>query len=290
MFRKTIGGQMSFASDTTLQLWLRADNVELTDGKVSRWYDLSPNQYEIVQTDTAAMPAVAENALNGHPSVAFNGTSTFLTGGDILDLGTDSWTWFVVGQYNNGNAQANYTPIFLAKYDRNIDWGAKPMWRLGRETGILFWKSGQTYIELSSNHTDNGFSIFGYELFDRNSSSNSLYKNNLLIGKNVYNGVFGNIDNNIPFKIGGDVYISTAVPSKNWLNGQIAEIIAFKTIDTDMRNKVYNYLAEKYFPEFTEPIVSLGLDIRVPYGFADTAITTAYRPDFTSYLWSTGAL
>ncbi|HOD89431.1 MAG TPA: PKD domain-containing protein, partial [Bacteroidales bacterium] len=35
------------------------------------------------------------------------------------------------------------------------------------------------------------------------------------------------------------------------------------------------------------PPLSLGYDIRVPYGFCDTAIS-AYKPWFTSYLWSTG--
>ena len=76
-----------------LQLWLRADSVELTDGKVSRWFDQSPNQYEIHQTDDAARPTVTENALNGQPTLAFNGTTSYLIGGDILDLGTDSWMW-----------------------------------------------------------------------------------------------------------------------------------------------------------------------------------------------------
>ncbi|MBO7433678.1 MAG: hypothetical protein J6U13_08020, partial [Salinivirgaceae bacterium] len=78
-----------------LQLWLRADSVELTDGKVSQWYDLSPNQYEIVQTNAAAMPAAAENALNGQPVMNFR-LQDFLYGGDVLDLGTDSWSFFVV--------------------------------------------------------------------------------------------------------------------------------------------------------------------------------------------------
>ncbi|MBO7570833.1 MAG: PKD domain-containing protein, partial [Bacteroidales bacterium] len=68
-----------------------------------------------------------------------------------------------------------------------------------------------------------------------------------------------------------------------FFNGEIAEIIAFDTIDNDMRNIVHDYLLSKYLVS-----ISLGLDIHVPYGFCDTAITTAYNPDFTSYLWSTG--
>ncbi|MBR3798110.1 MAG: PKD domain-containing protein, partial [Bacteroidales bacterium] len=70
--------------------------------------------------------------------------------------------------------------------------------------------------------------------------------------------------------------------------GEIAEIIAFNTVDDNFRYSVQTYIAEKYFPDFLEPSVSLGLDIHVPYGFCDTAITTAYNPDFISYQWSTG--
>ena len=288
LFRRTIGGQMNLVSDTTLQLWLRADSVELTDGKVSRWYDLSPNQYEIVQADAAAMPIVTESALNGHPTLKFNGSSTFLTGGDILDLGTDSWTWFIVGQYNNGNQTGVNSPIFVGKYDRYISWASQPLWTLGKEIWEVFWKGGQQkVINFSSNVTSNTFTIFDYEILERTNNVNSIYRNNSVCATNIFEGDFGNYDNNLSFKIGQSV-VSTSASNGNFLNGQIAEIIAFNTIDADLRSKVYNYLAEKYFPEFTEPIVSLGLDIQVPYSYADTAITTAYKPDFVKYQWSTG--
>jgi hypothetical protein len=80
-----------------LQLWLRADSVELTDGKVSRWYDLSPNNYEIVQTDENARPTINNSALNNNSALQFNGTSTYLNAGNILNMGTNGWTWIIVG-------------------------------------------------------------------------------------------------------------------------------------------------------------------------------------------------
>ena len=276
-----------------LQLWLRADSVELTDGKVSRWFDQSPNQYEIVQTDNAAKPTVAENALNGQPVLFFNGSSTFLSGGDILDLDTNKWTWFIVGQYNNPDNQLNNSPMFVSKYDRNINWGA-PMYLFGQYVLLQYWQNGNgsgqqvtPFIQSISSNTE--FQIFSYELRDNvdGYAHDRAYLNSLLVGDIQSQPIKYAFNSNCPFKI-GHIYITVTNPKGTFLNGHIAEIIAFNTIDTDLQNKVYNYLEERYFPEFTESVVNLDLDIRVPYGFADTALTTAYRPDFTSYLWSTG--
>ena len=284
MFRKAVGCSADFAANTSLQLWLRADSVELIDGRVSHWYDLSPNKYEMVQTIPAARPTVSNNTLNGHPVLSFNGSSTYLTGGDILDLGTDGWTWFVVGQYNNGNLTGVNSPIFLGKYDRFIGWASQPLWTLGKEIWAIFWQNGeQVQINFSSNTTTSNFSIFSYEIFERTNSSNSIIINDSLCASNSYSGNFGDYSNSLSFKIGQSV-ISSSAPKGNYLDGQIAEIIAFNSIDSILRNKVYSYLYNKY----VHTPVNLGLDIRIPYGFTDTAIATAYRPDFTSYLWSTG--
>jgi PKD repeat protein len=69
-----------------------------------------------------------------------------------------------------------------------------------------------------------------------------------------------------------------------FLNGAIAEIIFYDTILNDsLRNLIEIYLRNKYAPP-----VNLGYDIRVPYGFCDTAITTAYKPWYVAYQWSTG--
>ena len=288
MFRKVAGVYSDFSIDTSLQLWLRADSVEMDEnGRVSQWYDLSPNQYEIVQTDASARPIVSDNALNKQPALIFNGTSTFLTGGDILDLGTNGWTWFVVGKYNNGGQTGVNSPIFLGKYDRYIEWASQPLWTLGKEIWEVFWNDGQQkVINFSSNVTSNLFSIFSYEILDRENSTNTIFKNNFLSASNSYGGDFGTYDNNLSFKIGQSV-VSTSAPNGNFLNGQITEIIAFNTIDADLRNMVHNYLVERYFPEHIGPFVLPSLDIH-SYSFADTAITTAYNPNFVSYLWSTG--
>lgn len=247
-----------------LQLWLRADSVELTDGKVSRWFDLSPNQYEIVQTTAVAMPTVAENALNGMPAISFNGTSTYLTGGDILDLGTDSWTWFMVGYGTKGR--------FFAK--TILDGSDKSYYNHGTESFSCLTKTIK-YSKLAY------LSIISWQ-FERESGLYFFVQNETI--KNIDYVYNGNLDNTLPFFVGncGNRTTGLTPAGTQYLNGQIAEIIAFNTVDSTLRNQVYDYLLNRYSAQ-----ANLGPDIHVPYGFADTAITTTYKPDFVSYLWNT---
>ena len=224
-----------------LQLWLRADSVELTDGKVSRWYDLSPNQYEIVQTNAAARPAVSADALNGLPAVLFNGSSDYLTGGDILDLGTDGWTWFVIGQYSNGNGQLNNAPTFISKYDRNVNWGA-PMYMIGQYINELYWENGnnngaQINPHSKSINSDIQFHIFSYEVRDNieNFAHDRAYLSNILIEDIKSQPINYSFNSTCAFKVGHTI-ISNSNAKGVFLNGQITEIIAFNTVDANLRN------------------------------------------------------
>jgi PKD repeat protein len=80
-------------------------------------------------------------------------------------------------------------------------------------------------------------------------------------------------------QIGGSINSS----ARFW-HGSIAEIIIYDTVLNETETElVHQYLRHKYAPP-----VNLGYDIDVPYGFCDTTITTADKPWFTDYLWSTG--
>ena len=268
MFRKTV---FDFSADTTLQLWLRADSVELTDGKVSRWYDLSPNQYEIVQTNAAAMPAAAENALNGQPVMNFR-LQDFLYGGDVLDLGTDSWSFFVVEKtITDGN--------ILSK---NLSSSSPNRWLF---VSNLIWMQTSAGADGVINYNSTkSFDILTWEN-NREGKRNSLYLNNEIKDESVLYAPLFNMDHTSNLVIGGELtgYNNKTQSNARRFAGQIAEIIVFNTVDSVLRNQVNTYLLNKYSAQ-----VNLGIDIHVPYGYADTAIITAYKSDFTSYLWSTG--
>ena len=272
-FRKT-AGDIAVSNNSNLQLWLRADSVELTDGKVSRWYDLSPNNYIIQQTDESARPTINGNALNGQPALQFNGTSTFLNGGNILNIGNKGWAYFIVARKYNEQ-------YFFSKGDRNNGWVAAGYynWFIGNSSMLIM---NGTVINQGNGGPSNVFAIYGYELYDRTSLSNKTYLNGVL--KQSININNNNANNSYNFNIGKSHASSNGY---QWYSGEIAEIIAFNTVDDSLRYSGNEYLVNKYFPEQNTQ-VSLGLDIHVPYGFCDTAITTAYNPDFISYLWSTG--
>ena len=265
-FRKT-AGDIAVSSNPNLQLWLRADSVELTDGKVSRWYDISPNQYEIVQTNANARPTINDNAINNNPALQFTGNKQ-MVGPNSLSLNNHDWTFYTIAKtyrltseeqtiIGNGSVGAPGSRYRLA-IDR---FTTTPPTQIA------------SYLEFVK---DNNFLIISFDYSEERKHSD-IYNNGVIVSHIDYSSGMGSC--NGEFKIGAYTNNTNLA-----LNGEIAEIIAFNTVDSTLINQVHEYLLSKYAPA----PVSLGLDIHVPYGFCDTAITTAYNPDFISYQWSTG--
>ena len=271
-FRKA-AGDIAIYDNPNLQLWLRADSVELTNGKVSRWYDLGPNNYVIQQTTADARPSVNESAINGNPALLFNGTSDFLTGGNILNIEDKGWSYFIIAKLYN----TDWSNWFFSKGDRYNGWGQTGYhnWFIGNSS-MLFMNGNN--ISISCGGIQSLYAIYGYELYNRNTLTCTSYLNNTI--KNTVNVNNINATNTCGFSIGKS---HATANGYQFYSGEIAEIIAFNATDSILRNQVYDYLYGKYIAT-----VSLGLDIHIPYGFCDTAITTAYNPDFVSYQWSTG--
>ena len=249
-----------------LQLWLRADSVGLTDGRVSRWFDLSHNRYEIVQTNAAARPTLSSDLLNGQPVLTFNGAQQLV--GQALPLLNQNWTFFVVARTF---AKTGSEQLLVGN---GASGGGTNRYRLGID---CFASTNHTPTPTSwaGQINNNTFHIIDFEC--RNDELRGIFRiNNNLVATIAYNAAFGNNTGNL--KIGA--YDN---PTTLSLNGQIAEIIAFNTVDSTLRSQVYSYLYNKY----ALTTVNLGLDIH-SYSFADTAINTAYNHNFVSYLWSTG--
>ncbi|MBR6067760.1 MAG: PKD domain-containing protein [Bacteroidales bacterium] len=256
-----------------LQLWLSADSVELIDGKVSRWYDLSHNNFNIYGPSATRYPDLKENAINGHPAITFNGTTQDLYSQSILNIGQKGWSYFIIAESNNDVA-------IISKYDRrNSDWNILPMWFIDRNR--LFIRETDVSVVSYTNAESQKYQMITAELYDRINYTHKIYCNSFLKGTQSHNATASDdISNSLPFRIGHNY--TSALGNGTFYKGEIAEIIAFDTISENLRNTVHNYLYSKY-----AAIVSLGLDI-LANGFCDTAITTAYNPDFISYQWSTG--
>ena len=271
-FRKT-AGDIAVYSNPNIQLWLRADSVELTDGKVSRWYDLSQNRFNIYGPSATRYPNIKENAINGHPAISFNGTTQDLYGQNILNIGQKGWTYFIISKSNNDVA-------IISKYDRrNPDWNISPMWFIDRNR--LFIREPENSVVSYTNAESQKYQLITTELYDRINFTHKIYCNSILQDTQSHNAnASDDISNSLSFRIGRNFTSSSG--DGTFYNGEIAEILAFDTVSDNLRNSVHNYLSEKYMA-----IVSLDLDIHT-HGFCDTAITTAYNPDFISYQWNTG--
>lgn len=95
------------------QLWLRADDLSLTDGAaVTSWADISGNGLTASSSGVAAEePTFNTNDVNGFPSISFDG-GDFLDLGNVATLnftpGTDSWSFFIVYNVTGATPQGTF--------------------------------------------------------------------------------------------------------------------------------------------------------------------------------------
>ena len=94
-------GPGGVGDQTNNQLWLKADDLSLTDGSaVTSWDDASGNGLSALSDGVAANdPTFNDNSVNGLPSLSFDGTD-YLNLGNVSSLnylpGTDSWSFLIV--------------------------------------------------------------------------------------------------------------------------------------------------------------------------------------------------
>lgn len=75
------------------------DEFEASDNStVSKWYDINPtssSKIDLIQTDATRRPTYTSNAVNGLPSLKFNGVNTYLkTNGFSPEQNSSSFSFF----------------------------------------------------------------------------------------------------------------------------------------------------------------------------------------------------
>lgn len=259
-----------------LQLWLNGDNViKDASNNVSKWPDLSINNYNIAQASTTMQPKQIQNLLNGHALIRFDGSNDYLDGDDILDFELNSQSVFFMGRSNNNNA------TFIAKNNSSAGLNG---YSFHTNSGILnFLYNDGTLRSISDT-----FSLSKYHIISANNNrienKNKLYIDGISIGYSNINGAYS-MSSSFKFLIGAFNNTSGSTPplAGFYLNGEIGDIIIYNTPLTDnQRQTIETYISNKYAPP-----VSLGYDIKIPYKLCDTVIS-AQANHFTNYLWSTG--
>ena len=245
------------AFQDSLMLWYMADSVNLTLGTVSQLYDLSSNEFDLLQTESDKRPVIVDTTLNS-PVLRFDGTDDCVNV-DFSESFDQPKTIFILWRPNVGKSQNIFDGITADE----------------RMTLYYSYTSRNLRLFAGVNYYYDKDSVFDYTLntFAVNGESSQYYENSALVGE----GNFGTMS------ITG-LTLGCHYNNIQFLNGDIAEVIFMDSLITqETQALIENYLYNKYSPP-----VNLGYDIRVPYGFCDTAITTAYKPWFTSYEWSTG--
>lgn len=108
-----ITGPGGVGDATNNQVWLRADDLSLTNGaSVSSWSDVSGNSLSASSSGVSAEePTFNTNVVNGFPSISFDG-GDFLNLGNVAALnltpGTDSWSFFIVYNVTGATPQGTF--------------------------------------------------------------------------------------------------------------------------------------------------------------------------------------
>lgn len=249
-----------------LKTWLSADfGVNASANSVEQWVDRSSNGNDLIQNIATNKPVIVDYSINGLPTITFDGINDFMNfQTNILPLDAVFSYFFVCKNTQTTNNSTIFSQYIAGQNGRTL---------------LAFNFQNQGNLTHFINPGTNAAQSILTTSFSQISATNTGLSNGLKLFVNNLPAAVGSATAilNTNSQIGGQQFSS-------YFKGDIAEIIFYDTVLSDSdRQMVERYLHDKYFPP-----VNLGYDIRVPYGFCDTAITTAYKPWFTNYAWSTG--
>ncbi|MGY6562501.1 MAG: PKD domain-containing protein [Luteibaculaceae bacterium] len=234
------------------ELWLNADSIPVV-GNIQTWTDLSPNQYPISQAATSARPIAVSQVINGRNAVQFNGTSHFLSGGNILNLGLDNWSMFSVVRFNNNNFRYAFSK--LRESTEGTGGYAYGVGINANRTRALFIDNQIRTIEGNTAFPANTFHTAEIRINRSLPSIQMMYNNLLSAEQSLILAPSLNLQNDVNFILGGiHAANGTTIIPQTFLNGQIAEIIFLKNPTPAQRDSVYTYLGLKYASDLSYTI------------------------------------
>ena len=275
MVSPTIGKTQIIPTDVSnLNLWLRADSVELDNVNIVKCYDLSGNNNHASQTNLNLQPTfiTGQALINNQPTISFDGINDYLIGEGITGNSSD-FSFIIVAKAN----QVKDYNWFFRNSPLTIGSGSFSVSSMSNG-GIRFWHNSPfTYSDFSSSIN------LDYSIITVRNSNDSIP-----IANYSLNGFSdGNSNQTASVHTESGYIIGTLGPEVHQLNGEIAEILLYsKYISDEEKFLIENYLREKYFP--TDYIPNLEIDdIIIDYGFCDT--TLLISNSYSDYLWSNGS-
>ena len=229
---KIMGRSLSFDMD----LWLRADVgiVKDEDNKVSEWNDSSGNKNHVLQNTEINQPLWVGSGFNGKPVLRFNGSTTFLNGGNIINLGGQSHTFFTVGKATSDDGTF---------YSKTSSANVGSRYALIRGNGIIqsFYRD-ITLRNVSASQPLDKTSLYRI-VINRENNSHTLAIDGDIVGSTDISGSMSSL---FPFYVGAS-HTNDVDPPNTYLNGDIAEIIIFsQLLPSGYIQSLENYLMNKY--------------------------------------------
>ena len=213
-----------------LTAWFRADTgVTVSNGSVTQWNDITPNQYQVTQNAGPSAPTLATDLTSGYPMMSFNGNQ-YLTSGAQVAV-TNDVTIITVGANNNPNGTS--TSVIVGDAVQNNSSRASVV--LSGQQGFCNGASSVTNTSLS---TDSSLAVTSLT-YSQSTSTASFYFN----GNSNGTATLSATNVSAGLTIGSLLYYGAYLP---W-NGNIAEVIVYNRVLTSTeRQQVELYLANKY--------------------------------------------
>jgi uncharacterized delta-60 repeat protein len=249
-----------------LRTWIRSDvGVETNNQKVSAIYDLAePRRY--TQNDTSLAPGLVASALNGQPVMRFDGSNDVLTGNKTLDLRTNFTTVVVF----RNRVRKSYNGLFRVAPALTGESSNLEMFSDGTGTGnglqfaTINRGPSATAATLEVSSSGNPFSPGNFYVWVEQKSQSGPAAGLRLINNNAVAQTVGGNNQSIrtPSAINtpyvGVGYNGTGFPGNKYMDGDIAEVIAYnRVLTTTELSQVHVYLDQKYNLGLTVPEISV---------------------------------
>lgn len=228
----------------SLSLWLDASTLDLEDGAlVSSWTDKSGNGNHAAQNNNGNKPIFKTNILNGKPVVRFDGTDDFFEHGDVLDMGLNDLTiYLVLASTNTSDSMWILTKSKAAAQNYRYAVGVG----YGHSRAFMQGNGGADVIPEGTKQVCDGFAhLLGYE-YKRNANLSLFVDGEFDTSATISQWVAKDMQSNNPFRTG--VYTnSNNIGITGPYNGDLAEILIYNSALSDSnRLLVENYLFQKY--------------------------------------------
>lgn len=222
-----------------VDLWLDASDagtIAATDTSVVRWFDKSGNGRNFVQTTAGAQPRTGTRTQNGMNTIDFT-RGQWLDGGDIMDLGLNSFAVFSVIKFDD--------TLGSAPYGKNVFGSEDGRYGLLRNAGTLSSIYDQNLGSTGSlgvADTSTDTRVITQQVVRNGANSQNILTLNTTVNTSTFTDVNTSWNITVPWRLG-----RYGTHTSFDFDGHIAEILVFlREVTPQEATAIQNYLNAKW--------------------------------------------